>query len=74
METTELKRELARVRTGKRGRYPTALREAVLEYASRAMKQGRRSREVEPDAYMRRAARAAIRQQVAPLPHECVTA
>lgn len=46
METTELKRELARVRADKRGRYPTALREAVLEYASRAKKQGRRNREV----------------------------
>jgi transposase len=46
MEATELKRELARVRADKRGRYPTALREAVLEYASRAKKQGRRNREV----------------------------
>lgn len=46
METTELKRELARVRSDKRGRYPAVLREAVLEYASRAKKQGRSGRAV----------------------------
>jgi transposase-like protein len=46
MEATELRRELARVRAEKRGRYPAALRDAVLEYASRAKKQGRSRREV----------------------------
>jgi len=35
MEATELKRQLARARTDKRGRYPTKLRDAVVAYASR---------------------------------------
>jgi transposase-like protein len=41
MEAAELKRELVKVQAGKRGRYPVALRDAVLEYAARAKRHGK---------------------------------
>src|SRR3954469_7031734 len=41
MEAAELNRELAKTRKGKRGRYPSTLREAVVQYASTAKRQGK---------------------------------
>jgi transposase-like protein len=41
MDGAELKRELAKAQAGGRGRYPAVLREAVLDYASRAKRQGK---------------------------------
>jgi len=41
MDAPELKRELVKVKASKGGRYPAALREAVLEYAERTKKNGR---------------------------------
>ncbi len=41
MEAAELNRELAKTRKGKRGRYPATLREAVVQYASAAKRQGK---------------------------------
>jgi transposase-like protein len=40
MEASELKRELAKVKPGKGGCYPAALRDAVVEYATTAKKHG----------------------------------
>jgi transposase-like protein len=41
MEAAELKRELVKVQVGKRGRYPAALREAVVEYMARSKRSGK---------------------------------
>jgi transposase-like protein len=41
MEASDLKRELAKARSAKRGKYPSALREAVVEYAAREKKRGK---------------------------------
>jgi hypothetical protein len=41
MDGAELKRELSRAQAQRRGQYPVALRDAVLEYASRAKRQGK---------------------------------
>jgi transposase len=41
MEAAELNRELTKTRKGKRGRYPATLREAVVQYASSAKRQGK---------------------------------
>ena len=45
MEALELKRELAKAR-GRGGRYPAALRDAVVEYAGRAKRHGKNQRAV----------------------------
>jgi transposase-like protein len=45
MEASELKRELAKGR-GRGGRYPAALRDAVVEYAARAKRSGKNQRAV----------------------------
>jgi transposase-like protein len=41
MEAPELKRELIKAKASKHGRYPAALREAVVEYAARCKKHGK---------------------------------
>ena len=41
MDGAELKRELTKAQATGRGRYPSVLREAVLDYASRAKRQGK---------------------------------
>jgi transposase-like protein len=41
MEAPELKRELIKAKASKRGRYPAALREAVVEYAARCKRNGK---------------------------------
>jgi transposase-like protein len=40
MEATELKRELAKAKSSKGGRYPAALRDAVVEYAAKRKEHG----------------------------------
>ena len=41
MDGAELKRELTKAHSGGRARYPTRLREAVLDYAGHAKREGR---------------------------------
>jgi transposase-like protein len=41
MDAAELKRELAKIRGTKGGRYPASLRDAVLDYTSRAKRHGK---------------------------------
>ena len=41
MEAAELKKELSRTQAQGRGRYPSELRDAVLDYCSRAKRQGK---------------------------------
>ena len=41
MDGAELKRELSRAKATGRGRYPSVLREAVLDYMSRAKRRGK---------------------------------
>jgi transposase-like protein len=41
MDASELKRELAKVKSGKNGRYPATLRDAVVEYAAKAKEHGK---------------------------------
>jgi transposase-like protein len=46
VDITELKRELGKAKVGKRGRYPLALRAAVLEFADEAKRGGKSHRKV----------------------------
>jgi hypothetical protein len=41
MDASELKRELAKVKSGKSERYSAALRDAVVEYAAKAKEHGK---------------------------------
>jgi hypothetical protein len=46
MDEADLKRELSRAKSGRRGRYSASLREAILEYAERGKEAGRSYRVV----------------------------